>query len=181
MIRHVCPKKSHVFTKSKDILNNTSKTYNLNILRSYNANWTHFWHFHPWISIFCPDCLFLSFLSSSFDQTHCIPCTVYRKKEPTSLFLLFGAFFLLLLLLLVCWHLLLFLSNWLSPPFQRGLKHKVKIFTNQILIEKGDQNVVISFEQARSYICVFLACSSCSRRRASFLSRLRKIIALNSW
>ena len=55
------PEKSHLFTKSKYILNNTSKTYNLNILRSYNTNWTHFWHLHPSMSIFCPNCLFLSF------------------------------------------------------------------------------------------------------------------------
>ena len=56
------PENSHLFrefTKSKHILNNTSKTYNLNILRSYNANWTHFRHLHISISIFCPNFLFL--------------------------------------------------------------------------------------------------------------------------
>ena len=67
---------THVFTKSKYILNNTSKTYNLNILRSYNANWTHFWHLHLSIGIFFVQIAFSYLLPI---QTHCIPCTVYRK------------------------------------------------------------------------------------------------------
>ena len=77
------PEKSHLlgeFTKSKYLLKNTSKTYNLNILRSYNANWTHFWHLHLSIGIFCPNCPFLDLsIQSNVDQTHCVPCTMYSK------------------------------------------------------------------------------------------------------
>ena len=55
---------------------------------------------------------------------HCVSCTVYSNwKAGFSLLLLFCAFFLLFLLFLVCWHLLLLFPNWLSPPFQPGLKH----------------------------------------------------------
>ena len=128
------PEKSHLslreFTKSKYLLKNTSKTYNLNILRSYNANWTHFWHLHLSIGIFCPNCLFLSVHPALIKLTaFLVLCTA--KYDPTSLFLLFGAFFLLLLLLLVCWHLLLLLPNWLSSPFQLGLKHEIGVSMNQ--------------------------------------------------
>ena len=55
---------------------------------------------------------------------HCVSCTVYSNwKAGLSLLLLFCALFLLFLLFLVCWHLLLLFPNWLSPPFQPGLKH----------------------------------------------------------
>ena len=55
---------------------------------------------------------------------HCVSCTVYSNwKAGFSLLLLFCALFLLFLLFLVCWHLLLLFPNWLSPPFQPGLKH----------------------------------------------------------
>ena len=77
------PEKSHLlseFTKSKYLLKNTSKTYNLNILRSYNANWTQFWHSHLSIGIFRPNFLFLDLsIQSNFEQTHCVPCTMYSK------------------------------------------------------------------------------------------------------
>ena len=111
--------------KSKYILNNTSKTHNLNILRSYNANWTHFWHLHPSIGIFCPNSLF--FLSSHPNSLHSLYC-VQKNWSPHLYFFFLAPFFSFFSFFLFVGTFFFFLPTDFRLPF--NLAWNIKMESN---------------------------------------------------
>ena len=66
------------------------------------------------------------------------------------------------------------LSTWPETFEYLNLDHQYQLEKNEDAIIEMNKNAVLWAE-------AWLACSCSSLRRASFLSRLRKIIALNSW
>ena len=125
MIRPVCTRKiTRVHEKSKYILNNTSKTHNLNILRSYNANWTHFWHLHPSIGIFCPNSLVLSSHPNSLHSLYC----VQKNWSPHLYFFFLAPFFSFFSFFLFVGTFFFFLPTDFRLPF--NLAWNIKMESN---------------------------------------------------
>ena len=122
MIRPICPENSMCSRKSKYILNNTSKNHNLNILRSYTANWTHFWHLHPSIRFFVQ-------IAFSYLPIHSLYC-VQKNWSPHLYFFFLAPFFSFFSFFLFVGTFFFFLPTDFRLPF--NLAWNIKLESSRI-------------------------------------------------